>query len=177
MTWSAGGCREPWDAPPHGYSKTLQMVHVMIDLGPFILRLSISLFIFAKRVWSFLIQKQDPKHEEDHSQKMWKICIVYKVKTQQNFLICFEKRLCRKLTWSGMQACRNRKAVQKLVHDVERRGYKGLIITVDCPTAGYREQDMRNHFALPEGCVQTQTWTEAPGASVQTISCRICAQG
>ena len=41
--------------------------------------------------------------------------------------------------------------MQKLVKDVEHKGYKGLIITVDCPTAGNREQDMRNHFALPEG--------------------------
>lgn len=41
--------------------------------------------------------------------------------------------------------------MQKLVKDVERKGYKGLIITVDCPTAGNREQDARNHFALPEG--------------------------
>ncbi|KAK9838620.1 hypothetical protein WJX84_010835 [Apatococcus fuscideae] len=46
---------------------------------------------------------------------------------------------------------KNRKAVRKLVQDVERKGYKGLIITVDCPTSGKREQDGRNRFALPAG--------------------------
>lgn len=56
-----------------------------------------------------------------------------------------------RLTWSVVQACRNRQAVQKLVRDVEQKGYKGLIITVDCPTSGNREQDARNHFALPDG--------------------------
>lgn len=54
-------------------------------------------------------------------------------------------------TMHAVHTSRNRKAVRKLVQDVERKGYKGLIITVDCPTSGKREQDGRNRFALPAG--------------------------
>eukprot|EP01026_Neomeris_dumetosa_P050404 TRINITY_DN44194_c0_g1_i8.p1 TRINITY_DN44194_c0_g1~~TRINITY_DN44194_c0_g1_i8.p1 ORF type:complete len:284 (-),score=29.22 TRINITY_DN44194_c0_g1_i8:227-1078(-) len=46
---------------------------------------------------------------------------------------------------------RDRNVVKHLVQSAERCGYKGLVVTVDAPFLGKREEDIKNSFQLPAG--------------------------
>src|SRR5262249_28686065 len=43
---------------------------------------------------------------------------------------------------------KDRSLTEELIHRAEASGYEGLVITVDAPTSGRREADLRNRFAL-----------------------------
>lgn len=48
--------------------------------------------------------------------------------------------------WFQLYVNNDRKITQKLIHDAQNRGCKGLFITVDAPQLGRREKDMRVKF-------------------------------
>ena len=53
--------------------------------------------------------------------------------------------------WFQLYVFRDRGVTRSLVERAEASGYEALVLTVDAPLAGRREQDVRNRFALPEG--------------------------
>lgn len=58
------------------------------------------------------------------------------------FIICSSRTdACRK------QVNKNREITKKIVEHAEKRGCKGLFITVDAPQLGRREKDMRSKFS------------------------------
>lgn len=48
--------------------------------------------------------------------------------------------------WLQLYVNKNREITKNIVHHAERRGCKGLFITVDAPQLGRREKDMRSKF-------------------------------
>ena len=53
--------------------------------------------------------------------------------------------------WFQLYVLRDRAAVEALVRRAERAGATALVVTVDAPTLGRRERDVRNKFALAAG--------------------------
>ena len=53
--------------------------------------------------------------------------------------------------WFQLYVLRDRAAVEALVRRAERAGATALVVTVDAPTLGRRERDVRNKFALAGG--------------------------
>lgn len=51
--------------------------------------------------------------------------------------------------WFQLYMYRDRQTTEALVHRAEAAGYRAIVLTVDTPYLGRREQDMRNHFTLP----------------------------
>ncbi len=55
------------------------------------------------------------------------------------------------LLWFQLYVYRDRKLTNQLVRRAEEAGYRALVVTVDVPIMGKRENDIRNGFALPTG--------------------------
>jgi 4-hydroxymandelate oxidase len=53
--------------------------------------------------------------------------------------------------WFQLYVYKDREVSRDLVQEAEARGFRALALTVDTPTLGRRERDVRNSFALPEG--------------------------
>jgi 4-hydroxymandelate oxidase len=53
--------------------------------------------------------------------------------------------------WFQLYVYRDREYTRDLVHRAEEAGFRALVLTVDSPLLGWRERDVRNRFALPEG--------------------------
>jgi 4-hydroxymandelate oxidase len=53
--------------------------------------------------------------------------------------------------WFQLYVYQNRAATQQLVETAEACGYRALVLTVDTPLLGRREDDVRNAFHLPKG--------------------------
>jgi 4-hydroxymandelate oxidase len=53
--------------------------------------------------------------------------------------------------WFQLYVYRDRGATEALVRRVENAGCRALVVTVDAPRLGRRENDVRNRFGLPEG--------------------------
>jgi 4-hydroxymandelate oxidase len=53
--------------------------------------------------------------------------------------------------WFQLYVYRDRGATEALVRRVESAGCRALVVTVDAPRLGRRENDVRNRFGLPEG--------------------------
>lgn len=53
--------------------------------------------------------------------------------------------------WFQLYVFKDHKITEQLVRRAERAGYRALVVTVDTPIMGKRENDIRNGFTLPEG--------------------------
>ncbi|KAH9138916.1 hypothetical protein AeRB84_016806 [Aphanomyces euteiches] len=53
------------------------------------------------------------------------------------------------LRWFQLYIFRDRELTRSLVQRAERAGYKALVLTVDTPILGNRQEDLRNGFKLP----------------------------
>lgn len=53
--------------------------------------------------------------------------------------------------WFQLYVYKDRIITESLVERAEQANYQALVITVDTPTTGQRERDLRNHFTLPPG--------------------------
>jgi 4-hydroxymandelate oxidase len=53
--------------------------------------------------------------------------------------------------WFQLYVYKDRKLTESLVGRAKAAGYKALVLTVDTPTWGRRERDIRNRFTLPDG--------------------------
>jgi 4-hydroxymandelate oxidase len=60
-------------------------------------------------------------------------------------------RAARVMMWFQLYVQRDRGITRSLVHRAEAAGCKALCLTVDLPVRGYRDRDIRNRFALPQG--------------------------
>lgn len=52
--------------------------------------------------------------------------------------------------WFQLYVFKDRDLTRDLIARAEANGYEAILLTVDAPTLGRRERDMRNAFALPE---------------------------
>ncbi|KAJ5605410.1 hypothetical protein N7510_008191 [Penicillium lagena] len=57
--------------------------------------------------------------------------------------------------WLQLYVNKDREITQRIVQHAEKRGCKGLFITVDAPQLGRREKDMRSKFSDPGSNVQS----------------------
>lgn len=53
--------------------------------------------------------------------------------------------------WFQLYWSRDREFTRELVAEAVEAGFRALVLTVDLPTAGPRERDLRSGFSLPEG--------------------------
>ena len=53
--------------------------------------------------------------------------------------------------WFQLYITKDRKITKTLIYLAEKHGYEALVVTVDAPVLGKREQDVRNKFNLPPG--------------------------
>ncbi|KAI8480432.1 Hydroxyacid oxidase 2 [Branchiostoma belcheri] len=53
------------------------------------------------------------------------------------------------LKWFQMYFMPNKSFTQRLIHKVEKAGYKALVVTIDLPIVGKRYSDIKNKFQLP----------------------------
>lgn len=67
--------------------------------------------------------------------------------------------------WFQLYVYRDREITRYLVQRAEAAGCSALVVTVDTPTLGHRERDVRNHFQLPPGLSMKNF--EADASSVQ----------
>ncbi|MBI4392339.1 MAG: alpha-hydroxy-acid oxidizing protein [Euryarchaeota archaeon] len=63
--------------------------------------------------------------------------------------------------WFQLYVYRDKKLTESLVSRAASSGYKALVLTVDTPTWGRRERDLRNRFTLPQG-LQLANFTGIP---------------
>lgn len=56
--------------------------------------------------------------------------------------------------WLQLYVNKDREVTRKIIEHAERRGCKGLFITVDAPQLGRREKDMRSKFSDPGSDIQ-----------------------
>ncbi|HEU0027014.1 MAG TPA: alpha-hydroxy acid oxidase [Ktedonobacterales bacterium] len=55
--------------------------------------------------------------------------------------------------WFQLYVYKDRAVTESLVRRAEAAGFKALVLTVDAPTLGRRERDIRNGFGLPPGLI------------------------
>src|SRR6187402_2145562 len=66
--------------------------------------------------------------------------------------------------WLQLYVNKDRAITRRIIEHAERRGCKGLFITVDAPQLGRREKDMRSKFTDPGSHVQSSTGGGEGGA-------------
>ncbi|KAF7556369.1 hypothetical protein G7046_g6309 [Stylonectria norvegica] len=72
--------------------------------------------------------------------------------------------------WLQLYVNKDRAITRKIVEHAERRGCKGLFITVDAPQLGRREKDMRSKFTDPGTNVQEGSATDNSQGAARAIS-------
>jgi len=72
--------------------------------------------------------------------------------------------------WLQLYVNKDRAITQRIVEHAERRGCKGLFITVDAPQLGRREKDMRSKFEDPGSNVQSGQSTDKSQGAARAIS-------
>lgn len=72
--------------------------------------------------------------------------------------------------WLQLYVNKDRSITRKIVEHAEKRGCKGLFITVDAPQLGRREKDMRSKFTDPGSNVQAGQETETNQGAARAIS-------
>lgn len=72
--------------------------------------------------------------------------------------------------WLQLYVNKDREITRKIVQHAERRGCKGLFITVDAPMLGRREKDMRSKFEEQGSSVQSGTKTDTSQGAARAIS-------
>src|ERR1700710_1297340 len=72
--------------------------------------------------------------------------------------------------WLQLYVNKNRDITRRIVEHAEKRGCKGLFITVDAPQLGRREKDMRSKFTDPGSNVQGGQETITDQGAARAIS-------
>jgi L-lactate dehydrogenase (cytochrome) len=72
--------------------------------------------------------------------------------------------------WFQLYVNSDRAVTQRLVEQAERRGCRGLFVTVDAPALGRREKDMRLKFADAGSAVQEGQATDTTQGAARAIS-------
>ncbi|CAM1511166.1 Fc.00g086790.m01.CDS01 [Cosmosporella sp. VM-42] len=72
--------------------------------------------------------------------------------------------------WLQLYVNKDRSITKKIVQHAEKRGCKGLFITVDAPQLGRREKDMRSKFTDPGSNVQEGQETDNSQGAARAIS-------
>ncbi|KAL7893667.1 FMN-dependent dehydrogenase domain-containing protein [Trichoderma sp. SZMC 28014] len=72
--------------------------------------------------------------------------------------------------WLQLYVNKDRSITKKIVQEAERRGCKGLFITVDAPQLGRREKDMRLKFTDTGSSVQKGQKTDTSQGAARAIS-------
>ncbi|KAK4103739.1 hypothetical protein N658DRAFT_445171 [Parathielavia hyrcaniae] len=72
--------------------------------------------------------------------------------------------------WLQLYVNKDRAITQRIVQHAERRGCKGLFITVDAPQLGRREKDMRTKFTEQGSNVQSGQATDTSQGAARAIS-------
>ncbi|KAF7546573.1 hypothetical protein G7Z17_g8341 [Cylindrodendrum hubeiense] len=72
--------------------------------------------------------------------------------------------------WLQLYVNKDREITKKIVQHAEKRGCKGLFITVDAPQLGRREKDMRSKFTDPGTKVQEGQETDNSQGAARAIS-------
>ena len=72
--------------------------------------------------------------------------------------------------WMQLYVNKDREITRRIVQHAEKRGCKGLFITVDAPQLGRREKDMRSKFTDPGSDVQSGTATDTSQGAARAIS-------
>jgi L-lactate dehydrogenase (cytochrome) len=72
--------------------------------------------------------------------------------------------------WLQLYVNKDRAITQRIVEHAEKRGCKGLFITVDAPQLGRREKDMRSKFTDPGSNVQSGQTTDNSQGAARAIS-------
>jgi L-lactate dehydrogenase (cytochrome) len=72
--------------------------------------------------------------------------------------------------WLQLYVNRDREITKRIVQHAEKRGCKGLFITVDAPQLGRREKDMRSKFTDPGSNVQSGQATDNSQGAARAIS-------
>ena len=72
--------------------------------------------------------------------------------------------------WLQLYVNRDREVTRRIVEHAERRGCKGLFITVDAPQLGRREKDMRSKFTDRGSSVQSGSQTDTSQGAARAIS-------
>ncbi|CAG8951850.1 hypothetical protein HYFRA_00005654 [Hymenoscyphus fraxineus] len=72
--------------------------------------------------------------------------------------------------WMQLYVNKDREITKKIVQHAERRGCKGLFITVDAPQLGRREKDMRSKFTDVGTNVQAGSTTDNSQGAARAIS-------
>ncbi|KAH6895224.1 FMN-dependent dehydrogenase-domain-containing protein [Thelonectria olida] len=74
------------------------------------------------------------------------------------------------IQWLQLYVNKDREITRKIVQYAEKRGCKGLFITVDAPQLGRREKDMRSKFTDPGSKVQEGDETDNSQGAARAIS-------
>ncbi|TPX07651.1 uncharacterized protein E0L32_010649 [Thyridium curvatum] len=72
--------------------------------------------------------------------------------------------------WLQLYVNKDRRITQRIVEHAERRGCRGLFITVDAPQLGRREKDMRSKFDEQGSSVQSGDATDNSQGAARAIS-------
>ncbi|KAH8667494.1 FMN-dependent dehydrogenase-domain-containing protein [Tricladium varicosporioides] len=72
--------------------------------------------------------------------------------------------------WMQLYVNKDREITKKIVQHAEKRGCKGLFITVDAPQLGRREKDMRSKFTEAGSNVQSGSQTDNSQGAARAIS-------
>lgn len=72
--------------------------------------------------------------------------------------------------WLQLYVNKDRAITQRIVEHAEKRGCKGLFITVDAPQLGRREKDMRSKFTDPGSNVQSGQAVDTNQGAARAIS-------
>ncbi|KAM7206894.1 cytochrome b2, mitochondrial [Naviculisporaceae sp. PSN 640] len=72
--------------------------------------------------------------------------------------------------WLQLYVNKDREITKRIVQHAEKRGCKGLFITVDAPQLGRREKDMRSKFTDEGSDVQRGTTTDGSQGAARAIS-------
>lgn len=72
--------------------------------------------------------------------------------------------------WLQLYVNKDRAITRKIIEHAEKRGCKGLFITVDAPLLGRREKDMRSKFTEKGSSVQQGSQTDTSQGAARAIS-------
>ena len=74
---------------------------------------------------------------------------IYTVSIMSSYSLEEVAQVARGTLWLQLYPWRSREFVESLVDRAKRAGYSALVLTVDTPTIGHRERDLRNGMTMP----------------------------